>query len=519
MSAPEEFAAAGAAALLGWLLAFALALLATRNGTVVPAPATQELGDQPEPPAVVSLLAADWRSTAHAAESTLLDLVARGHLELRQAGDDPADTTVHLTSHSPTVLRPYEHRVLARVTAQAGAAGAPIGAIAFRDAKQAVGWHLRLRQEIIAEARLRGLSRPRFSKALILALFTGTFVPAVLLGLAVLALGHAHSVRPAFAVGALTVLVLGWLGQRAIGERATPAGLARAGHWQGVRSWLRAHESFAELPPAAVTVWERYLAYGTALGVTTRAARLLDFGNGDRHRVWSGYGGSWREVRIRYPRLRPGYGAAPSGLRRRALAAATVAVGGLLFSLLRQPSWAVADGPLSADSLRRPGLLLVIGWMLIAALALAVVGRFNRPTLTACVLAGMLASAVLRNGARHAMEGPLVGEWVVIGVFAALAGYFLVLAALDGRSSATLTGEVLRIESRHNPKWPNFLALDDGSTDRTVAWALPGPAAGFATGSTVRVTVSQVTHRVRVVQVLALGADYQAQQREPSPIP
>jgi hypothetical protein len=50
--------------------------------TTVPAdPASPDLGD--EPPAVASLLANRWRLNENASESTLLDLVARGHLELR----------------------------------------------------------------------------------------------------------------------------------------------------------------------------------------------------------------------------------------------------------------------------------------------------------------------------------------------------------------------------------------------------------------------------------------------------
>ncbi|WP_035805891.1 DUF2207 family protein [Kitasatospora mediocidica] len=514
MSVSAEFGAGGAAAVVLWLLAFGLVLLATRNGTVQAGPATQELGDSPEPPAVVSLLANGWRSTAHAAESTLLDLAARGHLELRQAGENPADTTVHLTDNAPTVLRPYEHRVLARVTAQAGTDGAPIGAVAFRAAKQAATWNRLLRREIVAEARQRGLSRPRIGSALGTTLMAAAVVPAVLFGLALLTIGGSHGIRAGLLAGAVTFIVLVFLLATAVTERATPAGLDRAGHWAGVRQWLEAHESFTQLPPAAVTVWERYLAYGAALDVTVRVNQLLDFGTGNRRRVWSGYGGTWREVRIRYPRVWPGYGATNRGLLQRALAAAVVSGGLALFAELRQQSWTDGGGTLGTGH-----AVLALGWMVLAWLGIALAGRFSRLTAGLVFFAGAFANGALgdRIGDR-ALDGsgPLLGEWVAIGVFAAVAGFYLALAVLDSRPGVTITGEVLRIESRYNEKWPNFLAVDDGSADRTVAWALPGPPSGFATGSTVRLTVTPSTRRVRVVQVLALGADYKAQQREPN---
>ncbi|MDH6131888.1 hypothetical protein P3T37_001262 [Kitasatospora sp. MAA4] len=513
MTAGAEFGAAGAAALALWLLAFGAALLATRNGTVQAGPATQELGDSPEPPAVVSLLANGWRSVDHAAESTLLDLAARGHLELRQAGEHPADTTVHLTSDAPTMLRPYEHRVLARVTAQAGSDGAPIGAIAFRAPKQAATWNRLLRQEIVAEARQRGLSRARFGSALGTALMAAAVAPAVLFGLAVLTIGGTHGVRGALLAGAVTFTVLTFLLSTAIGERATPAGLDRAAHWAGVRSWLHAHETFTQLPPAAVTVWERYLAYGAALDVTVRINQLLDFGTGNPRRVWSGYGGTWREVRIRYPRVWPGLGARDRGLLQRALAAAVVAVGLGVFAALRQPSW-VSGGLLDTDH-----AVLTLGWMVTAMLGSAVAGRFNRLTAGLAFFAGAVANALVGDDlGRRALDGsgPLLGEWVAIGLFGAVAGLYVAMAVLDRAAGLTITGEVLRIESRRSEKWPHFLAVDDGTGDRTTAWALPGIPSGFATGSTVRLTVTPATRRVRVVQVLALGADYKAQLREPS---
>lgn len=249
MTLIEQLYWGGAGLIVLWLVVFGLALAATRNGVVTPGPATQEFGDEPETPAVVSLLGNRWRGVEHAAAATLLDLAARGLVELRQPGDDPARSTVHVTEagRSAPLLLPHEQRVLERVLARAANGGAPIGAIAFRDDKRAAAWNTALRQEIIAEARLRGLSRYRFAPLLGSALLIGAFVPGALF--AVAAVMGEHGVRAAAAVGVAPGVALAFLLARSLGERATPKGLERAGHWAGLRAWLTAHEDFAQLPP------------------------------------------------------------------------------------------------------------------------------------------------------------------------------------------------------------------------------------------------------------------------------
>jgi hypothetical protein len=82
-------------------------------------------------------------------------------------------------------------------------------------------------------------------------------------------------------------------------ERLTPEGRRVARHWAGVRSWLRGHEAFADLPPASVTVWDAYLPYGVALGAATRAAATVDLRVGKVDVVRSPIGD--RIVRVRYP--------------------------------------------------------------------------------------------------------------------------------------------------------------------------------------------------------------------------
>ncbi|MET7497233.1 hypothetical protein [Streptomyces sp900116325] len=506
MTLTEQLYWGGAGLIVLWLVAFGLALLATRNGAVTPGAATQEFGADPERPAVVSLLGNHWRGVEHAAAATLLDLAARGLVELRQPGDDPARSTVHVTEAGRTAsgLMPYEQRVLDRVTASAANGGAPIGAIAFRDDKRAASWNTALRREVIAEARLRGLSRVRFAPLLGGALLIGAFVPGALF--AVAAVMGGHGVRAALFVGVAPGAALAFLLSRALGERATPKGLERAGHWAGLRAWLTAHEDFAQLPPASVTVWDRYLAYGTALGVTSLTGRLLGFDSGDRRRVWSSYGGTWRPVRIRYPRLRPGFGGSTPRLLQLAAAAGVVAVCLCAFATLRQPDWVVAVDAHSGGSLRRPGLVLSAGWVSSALLGLVVAGKFSRWTLFVAFLAmmpGNFASGThgwFSDAAAH--EGPLLLELAAITAFGALATYLLVLACLERRELGTITGEVLRVESRSGKDVARFLALDEGNTDLTTAWALPAASQGIATGAQVRLRVSRGTRTIRSAELV-----------------
>src|SRR5205085_10376830 len=103
-------------------------------------------------------------------------------------------------------------------------------------------------------------------------------------------------------VAAMTVLAWRWMRGR-MWElhprwQLTPAGRARAAHWLGVRDWLRGFPTFADLPPAAVAVWDRYLAYGAALDATPATSATIDLGYDWKHGLWSVYG-PWRPVRVR----------------------------------------------------------------------------------------------------------------------------------------------------------------------------------------------------------------------------
>lgn len=463
-------------ALFGGCLA--VALLATRPPTPRPMAPTPELAE--EPPAVVNLLGNGWQLNEDAVEATLLDLAARRHLELRQPGSDPRQTTVHLRTAAdaqPGELTSYERRVLERVRGLAVDGVVPISALTFRNEDQERGWERRFRAEVISDAKARGLSRRRFDGPVISLLELVAVVAAI--GVAA-ALAHWESwaefdedsqgmwVPAGFAAFIAMSVVVGGIG----GQRHTPAGLAAAQRWLAVRAWLRGHEEFTRLPPAAVMVWDRYLAYGAALGVTRTASEVLDLGMADRKRVWSSYGGGWHRVRVHYPRRSNRYG----------LTSGSVFTGGLI-----RMAFGIGLLWLRSELLPQLGL----GYLL------------DRASVQDVSLAGgerVLAFGMLSLGVYLLARG----------------GYWLLRGLIDLGSTRSITGEVLWLEPWLRRKSGNdgpvvttlnYLAVDDGSSDRTTAWGLPPALADDVhPGDTVTVRVRPWTRRVLDLQRVARGS-------------
>ncbi|MFD0819180.1 hypothetical protein ACFQ0D_12890, partial [Micromonospora zhanjiangensis] len=219
-----------------------------------------------------------------------------------------------------------------------------------------------------------------------------------------------------------------------------------AARWLGVRGWLTGHESFADLPPAAVAVWGRYLPYGAALGVTRVASQVIDLGMADRERLWSAYTGQWRRVSVCYPRLLPRYGQR---------------FGWILF---------------------RAAIGALLGWTFAAPRDLP--GR-------------------LSDGSPVTLVFTLTGL-ALLGY----ATYTVVRVLLDAVAPVTVTGEVLWHQvwrtrevggdssRRHVPDLYH-LVVDDGRADRTRAWALPATLADRCrVGERVTVRIRPWTRRI-----------------------
>jgi hypothetical protein len=413
-------------------------------------------------------LANRWRLTVDAVESTLLDLAARGHIELRQLGDDPRQTTIHVVADAkprkgPAELTGYERRVLDRVRGLAKGGVVPISALTFRNDREAKSWTDGFNHAVLDEARAAGLSRGRLSPGLKRLLGLAALVPA---GAVALYAGPFDDEDPAGAMisaGFVTWLVLCGIIAKFPGERDTPAGREAARRWSGLRRRLADDEAFGDLPPSAVAVWDRYLPYGTALGVNHVCSAVLDLGMGDRKLVWSSFGDSWHRVRVRYPRFWGRYG-------RKALdlgfwGAVTAVLGFLLLRNVPDIARAFADAAITVEQSK--GLTETDG---------------NYPTVRNMLLG--VAFFLLVRGA-----------------------YRFVRTTVDVVAPRHITGEVLWCEVWKTTKgkgenspplpWLYYVAVDDGSGDRTTAWGVPAELTRHAVvGTTVRFTVRPWSRRV-----------------------
>lgn len=473
MSSWSVEAAIVAGSLGAWFALYTVMLMVTRPARVAATPATPELGTldlRAEPPALASLLASGWELTEDAVEATLVDLAARRYFEFRQPDDDPRHTTIHIEQNSPSGLNRYEKRVYDRVAGLAVGGVLPLTALPFRDHRRARSWWKSVRAEIVADARRADLSQRRFSFAHLLTLGLGA---ALATGGVVVAVVHYAARHPAthndddpYGLIAPAILFtfafLMGFAARDIGERDTVHGREAAAAWLGAKDWLRGHEAFRDLPPAAVATWDRYLSYGVALGVSRVTSTVVDMGMGNRRLVWSSFGGTWHRVHVSYPHVWRHYGQPTGRLIVRSLVVAAIGV-----ALLRY--W-------------RPGL----DW--VAAHG----GRFEQLDTARTV-------------------GALLGIPVTV-----YGGYTALRAIIDTFGRRTLTGQVLwmqlwRTESagEDHPREPllYYLAVDDGTGDRTRAWALPANLSHQCdTGDTVTIAVRRWSRRVGSVSAIERGS-------------
>jgi hypothetical protein len=137
-------------------------------------------------------------------------------------------------------------------------------------------------------------------------------------------------------------------------------------------------------------------------------------------------------------------------------------------------------------------------------------------------VAGVLVLSFRARIVAMALSGPSAARWadlargvgLLLGVVLVGYGlYVLVRATIDMAGPVRLTGQVLWLrawkstaetESSPSRPWLHYLAVDDGTDDRTTAWGLPSEHAGrCGPGDVVRVTARRWSRLVLDLEVVA----------------
>jgi hypothetical protein len=452
---PATLGIAAAIALAVWLVVLGVLAVATRAREPHPAAATMDLGGD-ESPAVVNLITNDWAVGKTAVPATLIDLAARKIVAFERTGPD--QFVVRIPNRPPAELTSYEARVYDHVRGLASGGVVPCEALTTGPENESKRWWKDFRTAVSADARDRGLSRPRWTRIHLVVLGVVAAAPAALAAGAFAALPSTSSSSKSNDNGVLGyffLAVIVWMALMAIprylrAERETPQGLAVASRWLGLRAQLAGDDNFASQPPAAVAIWDRLLAYGAAMGVAPGAVRALPMGAESETHAWTAYGGRWRVVHVRYPqRLPPGWGRSP---------AAAIALG-LAFvvpsAFVVYGLWSLITG--AGDDVHK---LFEGGGAALAALVALVVAL--APLTAFAYGAAMFWSGASDLGKRMALEGTVLRRKEIVS---------------HNDSGSTTTAVYLAVYN------------GDGGEVRALR-CTPAVASGVHAGSVVRTTIS-----------------------------
>ena len=230
----------------------------------------RELPD--DPPAVVPTLLS-WGSVRPVALSaTIVDLAQRGYLKIEEVRIDRrflGDKVDWKLTWQPNddPVRPYEHQILERLFAD----GREITQSEFeRWCKQhrtsADRWWTSVQKKIRAE-----YEQGRYQEG------GKGFVYAanIVLSIAVVATGIVTAASGA-SIGAVGIASGILQGAATITlRRRTVAGAQRVAEWRAFQRHLEDFSDLEEAPVGHLILWERYLVYAVALGVTSQVARAL----------------------------------------------------------------------------------------------------------------------------------------------------------------------------------------------------------------------------------------------------
>jgi Predicted membrane protein (DUF2207) C-terminal domain len=430
-----------------------LAVLWARTRPPRPEVGPVEMEGGSETPALVDLLTGGFRVEDDAVPATVVDLAARRWFDIEEVAG--GNVIVRLRTGRDE-LTPYEQRVRRHVERRAIGGVAPAEALTIGPEGVSKRWWRGFAREVTRHGRALGLCRRRWGLRDLALVWLS--VAAAWLMLAVTA-ATAPRVEAAGSWGdpgavAVTLSLGLLLGLTEIARRITrsgaqaetPAGMAAASRWLGVREYLATTGSFEEAPAASVAIWERQLAYATAMGLAPVVQRQLPFETEHDRQAWSRANGRWRRVRIRYLSARPGWGLAPW------TAAATGAFQSTFVAIIAWVGLQFARESIDVSSLPESSQ----DWLPIAGLAVAVVA--------ALVLAWTATKLVLGLAdlfPRRTIEGEVVRHREY------MAGHRLPrgLQWFLGSDSGTPGGD-----RNHRRRVRRHIAIDDGSRDRIIAY-------------------------------------------------
>ncbi|HEX3621549.1 MAG TPA: hypothetical protein VHT97_04460 [Acidimicrobiales bacterium] len=273
-------AIAGAGVALFVLYAVVHRRLAAHARHVHAGPATSEL--RTEPPAVVNLLVNELTLTPDAVAATVLDLAAGGYVEIVEVGPQTSMLRVRHPRGGATgadagaggaeaALPDHQRQLLELARGAAADGDMTVAELTAALGPGSVETWGRFSQSVRANAVELGLVRragagkgvtgPCVAMATAVSIGLLVIVPPLWLLVGV--------VWPIAVVAGIVVLVWGY------GQLPTAEGRAAAAHWLGVRRFLAEQDNLHDLPPAAVAVWDRYLAYGAAMGESPAAVHGL----------------------------------------------------------------------------------------------------------------------------------------------------------------------------------------------------------------------------------------------------
>jgi len=460
--------------------------MSTRPRGVEPGPATMELRD--ETPALVDLLTGGFQVDDDSVPATAIDLARRGHFDLEEYG---GNVVIRLRSTpADTNLTAYEERVARHVASHAAADGTtPAAALTIGPDGVSERWYRGFVREVTKHGRRLGLCRRRFD---LRHLAMAWLLVAVAVAPAWIVVATADRTDDPTVWGSVGNIVLGLgllcgLGVFALAGKVTrtdsqadtPAGREAAAHWLGVRDAYRDTDSFEDAPAAAVAIWERHLAYATAMGLAPVVQRQLPFETEHDRHAWSRATGRWRRVKVRYQSFRPGWGEHPGRVAfGGALQAALYGVVAYL-ALTAVRSETQLDA-LDGDQRRWVSLgaavvAVAAGVAALYALVKLVIGvadLFPRRT----VEGEVVRNRTYRTGHRL----PKVLQWAI----------------WSGRDQHGLDRDAQRRQRHH-------LAVDDGTDDQILAYAVRGTIRNEAPqGSRVKLRVSPLLGYVSTVELV-----------------